>query len=84
MSHHTLVTSSVKRIKVDGLERINFLYKSVQGVTFNFYTKNSFQITRLETGEYGAVLYCFGEAEWGHTTGTLMRRITLDYSTGKS
>jgi ABC-type antimicrobial peptide transport system permease subunit len=82
--HHTLVTSSIKRINVDDSESINFIYKSIQTITINFYTKNTLQIISLETGEYGAVLHSFGEAGWSHTTGSLIRRITMDYSTTKA
>jgi hypothetical protein len=83
-SHHTLITSSIKRIKVDSLERINFIYKSIQTITINFYTKNSLQIVKLESGEYGAILYSYGESEWSHAAGSLIRRITMDYSTVKA
>jgi ABC-type antimicrobial peptide transport system permease subunit len=83
-THHTLVTSSIKRIQVDGLERINFIYKSIQTITINFYTKNTLQIIPLETGEYGAVLHSYGEIDWSHTAGSLIRRITMDFSSLKS
>jgi ABC-type antimicrobial peptide transport system permease subunit len=83
-THHTLITSSIKRIHIDGSERINFIYKSIQTITINFYTKNTLQIIPLETGEYGAILRSFGEVGWSHTTGSLIRRITMDYSATKS
>jgi hypothetical protein len=84
MSHHTLITSSIKRVKVNNFERINFIYKSIQTITINFYTKNSLQIIQLESGEYSVILNSYGESEWSYSAGSLIRRITMDYSTEKS
>ncbi len=80
-NHPTHITSS---IKVDGTgegKRIFFIYKSFQATTGNFYTRNEFKITRLPGGEYGATLESLGDPNWVHVTGSLIRSITMEYST---
>ena len=79
VNHPTQVTSSIKRKE----KTLGFVYKSFQTTTGNFYTKNTLRLFPLETGEYGAVLECLGETEWVHVAGSLIRRITMDYSTDK-
>jgi ABC-type antimicrobial peptide transport system permease subunit len=81
MSHHNYVTSSIRRY---GDEQLSFVYKSVQTSTGNFYTKNTLHIHQLETGEYGALLESVGEVEWVHMVGSLIRLISMDFSTDKS
>ena len=78
MDHTTHVTSSIKRIDDTGIQ---FIYKSFQASTGNFYTKNRLLIVQKENGEYSAVLESLGETEWVHVVGSLVRRITMDYST---
>ena len=80
MNHPTHMTSSIKR---EDDERLNFIYKSVQTSTGNFYTKNTLHIHRTDTGEYSALLESLGETEWVHLVGSHIRRITMDYSTEK-
>jgi hypothetical protein len=80
MNHPTHMTSSIKR---EDNERLNFVYKSVQTSTGNFYTKNTLHIHQTDTGEYSALLESLGETEWVHLVGSLIRRITMDYSTEK-
>jgi len=80
-SHPTQVTSS---IKVDGAgeeKRIRFIYKSVQATTGNFYTRNELKITQLPNGEYGAELESLGDPNWVHVAGSLVRSMTMEYST---
>jgi hypothetical protein len=77
--HPTRVTSSIKRKD----EKIDFVYKSYQTTTGNFYTKNTLIVYPLETGEFGAILESFGESDWVYLAGSLVRRITMDYSTDK-
>lgn len=80
-NHPTQVTSS---IKVDGAgegKRIRFIYKSVQATTGNFYTRNEVKITRLPNGEYGATLESLGDPNWVHVAGSLIRSMTMEYST---
>ena len=77
--HQTHVTSSIKQ----GENVLNFVYKSYQTTTGNFYTKNSLKLFPMENGDYGAVLESFGDSEWVRVVGSLVRRITIDYSTDK-
>jgi hypothetical protein len=80
-NHPTQVTSS---IKVDGAgegRRIRFIYKSVQATTGNFYTRNELKITQLPNGEYGAELESLGDPNWVHVAGSLVRSMTMEYST---
>lgn len=80
-NHPTQVTSS---IKVDGAgegKRIRFIYKSVQATTGNFYTRNELKITQLPNGEYGASLESLGDPSWVHVAGSLIRSMTMEYST---
>ncbi|HUV54498.1 MAG TPA: FtsX-like permease family protein [Candidatus Krumholzibacteriaceae bacterium] len=80
-NHPTQVTSS---IKVDGAgegKRIRFIYKSAQAMVGNFYTRNELKITRLPNGEYGATLESLGDPNWVHVAGSLIRSMTMEYST---
>ncbi len=79
MNHPTHVTSSIKR----DANNIDFIYKSVQTSTGNFYTKNTLKVFPMENGEYGAKLYSLGDTEWVHAVGSLVRRLSMDYSTEK-
>ena len=78
-SHPTHVTSSIKR---EG-HTIDFIYKSFQTSTGNFYTKNTLKIFPTENGEYGAELDSMGDTEWVHIVGSMVRRLSVDYSTEK-
>lgn len=82
--HHTHITSSIKRRTEDDQHILSFIYKSVQTTTGNFYTRNTLRIAPLENGEYGAFLASFGEPEWVHMAGSLVRRISMDYSSEKN
>jgi ABC-type antimicrobial peptide transport system permease subunit len=75
-NHHIQITSSIKR-KPNSLE---FVYKSIQTTTGNFYTRNNLLVVPLESGEFGAILESLGETERVHTVGSLIRRLTMDYS----
>ncbi len=77
--HQTHVTSSIKRKE----NTLDFVYKSYHTTTGNFYTKNTLRVFPLESGDYGAILESLGETEWVHVAGSLVRRITMDYSTDK-
>lgn len=76
-NHPTQVTSSIRKSE----EKLEFVYKSYQTTTGNFYTKNTLRLFPLESGDYGAFLESLGETEWAHVAGSLIRRITMDYST---
>jgi hypothetical protein len=80
-NHPVQITSS---IKVEGSgegKRMRFIYKTAQASTGNFYTRNELKITRLPSGEYGAALESLGDPSWVHVTGSLIRRLTMEYST---
>ena len=82
-SHPTQVTSSIKRFEDGDVKRITFIYKSVQATTGNFYTFNELVVAPLRTGEYGAELKSLGNYEWVHVAGSLVRRLTMDFSADK-
>ncbi len=75
-------TSSIKLFeKTEETEvRVEFVYKAVGAVTSNFYTKNSLLIERPTDGEVVVRLTSFGEKEWVHTTGSLVRMLAMRWS----
>ena len=79
INHPTQVTSSIKRRE----DEIEFVYRSFQTSTGNFYTKNVLRVFSVEDSDFGVILESIGETEWVHITGSLVRRITMDYSTDK-
>ena len=58
---------------------ISFIYKSYQATTGDFYTKNYVFVEPSE-GVYGVRLESAGSQDWAHETGTLIRRITMEWS----
>jgi hypothetical protein len=80
-NHPTQVTSSIK-VDGEGAEKmISFIYKSLQATTGNFYTRNKLKITQLPNGEYGASLESLGDPNWVHVAGSMVRSMTIEYST---
>jgi hypothetical protein len=80
-NHPIQVTSSIKLEGAGEGKRITFIYKTAQAATGNFYSRNELKITRLPSGEYGATLESLGDPNWAHVTGSLIRRLTMEYST---
>jgi ABC-type lipoprotein release transport system permease subunit len=80
-THPTQVTSSIKVEGAGEGKRMRFIYKSVAATTGNFYTRNELRITRLPNGEYGATLESLGDPNWVHVAGSLIRTMTMEYST---
>ncbi len=78
-------TSSIKVFDAKGeVTRIEFIYKAPSSTIGNFYTKNSLLIERDgENGEVAVRLMSFGEFDWAHTTGSLVRMIVVRWSTSK-
>jgi hypothetical protein len=75
------ITSGVKRHMDD--DCISFIFKSFQTSTGNFYTRNELRV--IPAGdEYTAVLESMGNPEWVHVVGSLIRRITMDYTNERS
>jgi hypothetical protein len=58
---------------------VSFIYKSYQSTTGNFYTKNSVFVKPEEDG-YKVRLESAGGEDWAHETGSLIRRITMEWS----
>jgi len=85
-NHPTRVTASIKVLyDVDGAKaRINFIYKEAQAVGSSFYAKNEliFEESPVED-EIVIRLMSYGEREWAHTTGSLIRMIAMRWSTLK-
>lgn len=79
--HPLQKTSSIKLEGAGEERRIGFVYKTSQAATGNFYTRNELKITRLPGSEYGATLESMGDPNWAHVTGSLIRRLTMEYST---
>ena len=75
-------TSSIKVFeKTEEAEvHVDFVYKTVGAVTSNFYTKNSLLIERTPDGEVVVRLRSYGEKEWAHTTGSLVRMLAMRWS----
>ncbi|MBN2336635.1 hypothetical protein JXL21_13835 [Candidatus Bathyarchaeota archaeon] len=80
-NHPTQVTSSIKIQKVGDERTVHFVYKSLQATTGNFYTRNELKVAPLPNGEYGATLDSLGDIKWVHVAGSLVRKLTMDYST---
>lgn len=76
------MTSSIKVFgKTDEAERrVDFVYKTVGSVSSNFYTKNSLFIERTPDGEITVRLRSYGEKNWAHTTGSLVRMLAMRWS----
>ena len=84
MDHPTHVTSSIKRVDEGEIQGIEFVYKSVQTTTGNFYTKNKLEVFAQENGEYGAKLESYSDFDWAHVVGSLIRRFSMDYTSVRS
>ena len=80
-SHPTQITSSIKRMREEGPRKMSFVYKSAQATTGNFYTTNELFIRPQPNGEYTVELYSVGDHDWVHVAGSLVRRLTMDFST---
>jgi len=79
--HPTQITSSMKRLRDGDLRKIKFVYKSAQATTGNFYTANELIVRPQPGGEYGVELLSLGDHDWVHVAGSLVRRLSVDYST---
>jgi hypothetical protein len=79
--HPTQITSSMKRLQEGDARKIKFVYKSAQATTGNFYTANELIVRPQPNGEYGVELLSLGDHEWVHVAGSLVRRLSVDYST---
>jgi hypothetical protein len=82
-THPTRITSSIRTTQLgDGGMRIDFVYKSPGALVENFYTKNTLMIERgSEEGEMSVVLRSNGDQEWAYSVGSLIRMISMRWST---
>jgi hypothetical protein len=76
------MTSSIKLIEKpeDAVRRLDFVYKSPGTVSGNFYTKNNLVIERTAEGDVVVRLISFGEKEWAHVTGSMVRMLGVRWS----
>jgi hypothetical protein len=78
-------TSSIKVFDAEGEDvKIEFIYKAPTSTIGNFYTRNTLLIERDgENGEVAVRLMSFGDYNWAHTVGSLVRMIVVRWSTSK-
>jgi ABC-type antimicrobial peptide transport system permease subunit len=74
------VTSSIKLMESENGKKLFFIYKSVGGSTGNFYTRNELFVDPTGDNKYGVHLESLGNPESAHIVGSLIRRITMDFS----
>jgi len=84
-THDTRSTSSIKTQGLDdGGMRIDFIYKSPGFTGENFFTKNTLFIEKgAEEAEMSVRLMCTADREWAYVTGSLIRMISMRWSTTK-
>jgi hypothetical protein len=84
-THHNRSTSSIKTQDLDdGGMRIDFLYKSPGPTAERFFTKNTLLIEKGAEGDEMTVrLRSRADWEWAYVTGSLIRMITMRWSTTK-
>jgi ABC-type antimicrobial peptide transport system permease subunit len=82
-THPTRNTSSIRTKELgDGGMRIDFVYKTLGTLAENFYTKNTLMIEKgSEEREMSVILRSFGDQEWAYTVGSLIRMISMRWST---
>jgi len=81
-SHHTEMTSRIKFYKDE--RRITFIYRSVQASTGTLYTKNEVKIIKIDESECTVEMESMGDPDYVHVVGSIVRRITMDYTSMKS
>ena len=64
--------------KKDGA--LDFVFKSVQTPTGGLYTRNRVMVVPLD-GELGVELLCYGDRDWAHIVGSVVRRLSVEYTT---
>jgi hypothetical protein len=84
-THHTRSTSSIKTQDLDdGGMRIDFVYRSPGSTAENFFTKNTLLIEKgAEGDEMSVKLRCSADREWAYVAGSLIRMISMRWSTTK-
>ncbi len=76
-------TSSIKlaRKTAEANVEITFIYKASGTTAGNFYTKNVLYISKVDENEAELRLRTFGDREWAHVTGSLIRMYVMRWST---
>jgi len=82
-THPTRCTSWIKTKDLpDRGMRIDFVYKTPGTLAENFYTKNTLLIERVpDEVEMSVVLKSMGDREWAYVVGSLVRMISMRWST---
>ncbi len=76
-----IVTSSIS-VSGEGTTRtISFVYKSVNSLATNFYTKNTLIMEPAPGDVIGVRMLTNGDPEWARTTGSMVRMIAMEWST---
>ena len=85
---HRLTTHPIEmtsRIKFNKDERqIRFIYRSVQASTGTMYTNNEIKIVKIDDSESTVEMNSVGDPSYVHVVGSIVRRITMDYTSMKS
>jgi len=76
-------TSSIRvSSKAEGaLKRVAFIHKATPPSAGNFYTKNTLLVEIKPDGGVTVRLRSYGDQNWAHATGTMVRMITMVWST---
>ena len=76
------MTTRIKFYKDE--RRITFIYRSVQASTGTLYTKNEVKIIKIDESECTVEMESMGDPDYVHVVGSIVRRITMDYTSMKS
>jgi hypothetical protein len=81
-THPIEITSRIKFNEDE--RRITFIYRSVQASTGTLYTKNEIKIVQSDESECTVEMDSIGDPDYVHVVGSIVRKITLDYTSMKS
>jgi ABC-type antimicrobial peptide transport system permease subunit len=73
--------SLLKIERSDGRIKISFVHKSTQSISGSFYTKNTLSIWLGPNDEYVVELESAGDMGMTHATGSMLRMLTMEWST---
>ena len=80
-THPIEMTSRIMFNKDEKL--ISFIYRSVQASTGTLYTKNEIKIVKIDEFENTVEMDSIGDPAYVHIVGSIVRRITMDYTSMK-
>jgi ABC-type antimicrobial peptide transport system permease subunit len=83
--HTVMATSFIKVIDEEGKPfEVNFIYQATQMSVGNFYTKNTLIVDKESIDSDVSVrLLSYGQQDWSHETGSLIRLIAMRWSTNQ-